>query len=309
LEKTFDVLGVGAYCIDYLCTVSRFPAEDEKLEADDIDVQGGGNIATACVAVARLGGNACYHGTVGKDDITEQILGDLMNEGVNIENVNIEEGRNPLSLVVVNPVNGSRTIIYRKKGMPSFGADGVDPDLVRASKVLLVDFYHTEASLAASKIACEAGIPVVVDAEKESPLGEEILRYATDVVANELFALQAVGECFLADKRALVERFAKKIGCPRVIVTLGEKGAICSTSGGREIVEQEAFRVTVTDTTGAGDVFHGAYSLFLARGYPVDKILYLASACAAVKCREIGGRRGIPYRDELNRFLEEYEKR
>jgi sulfofructose kinase len=305
--KEFDVIGIGSYCIDCLCTVSRFPSEDEKLEANDIDVQGGGNVATACVAVARLGGSVCYHGTVGTDDLTEQIVLGLKGEGVDVEHVTVKRGKNPLSFIVVNASNASRTIIYRKKGIPRFGADEVDAELIQISRVLLVDFYHAEASLAAARIANEAGIPVVVDAEKDSPLAVEILGYATDVVATERFALQTLGKGSCADKRRLVGLFAEKIGRPTVTVTLGSRGAVCAVKKGRSIIEQEAFRVAVADTTGAGDVFHGAYALFLAKAYPVDTILRYASASAAMKCRESGGRKGIPGKDELISFLEEYD--
>ena len=307
--KKFDLLGIGSYCIDYLCSVSAYPTEDEKLKADDIDVQGGGNIATACVAVGRLGGAVCYHGSVGKDDLTEQIVSGLKKEGVSTEYVGIREGRNPLAFVVVNTANQSRTIIYFKEDIPRFGADDVDPELVRASKVLLIDFYHEEASLAASRIAREAGVPVIVDAEKDSPLAGDILANATHVVASQRFALRVIGKDSAADKRELVERFAQTVKSPNITVTLGKRGAVSLLKNGRRIIEQDAFDVDVVDTTGAGDVFHGAYALFLAQGYPDETILRRASACAAMKCRETGGRKGIPSQDELNGFLKDYEKR
>ena len=174
----YDVLGIGTYCIDHLCFVRRYPQEDEKLEAEEIEIQGGGNIASACVAASRLGGNVCYHGTVGEDGLTEQIMNGLKSEGVDMAHVKTKEGRNPLAFVVVSSEKASRTILYLKKDIPTFGAQEIDPALIRGSRVLLVDFYHEEASLAASMIAREAGIPVVVDAEKDSPLAGEILSNA-----------------------------------------------------------------------------------------------------------------------------------
>ena len=309
MKKKYDVLGIGSYCIDYLCSVSAYPAEDEKLKANDIDVQGGGNIATACVAVGRLGGTVCYHGSIGKDDLTEQIVSGLKKEGVDTEYVSIRDGRNPLSIVIVNTANQSRTIIYLKEDIPRFGPEDVDPELVRASKVLLIDFYHEEASLAASRIAREAGVPVVVDAEKDSPHAKDILANATHVVASQRFALREIGKDSAADKREMVKKFAEKVQSPNITVTMGKRGAVFFTRNGRRIMEQDAFDVDVVDTTGAGDVFHGAYALFLAQGYPDETILRRSSACAAMKCRATGGRKGIPTQDDLNRFLKDYEGR
>lgn len=306
----YDVLGIGTYCIDYLCFVPRYPKEDEKVEAEEIEIQGGGNIASACVAASRLGGNVCYHGTVGKDDLTGQILSGLKSEGVDTTHVKTKKGRNPSAIVVVNACRGSRTILYLKKdNIPAFDAGEVDPDLIRASRVLLVDFYHDRAALAASIIAQEAGIPVVVDAEKDSPLAGEILSNATDIVASERFALHAVGADTCENKWELLERFAAKVKRPSVTITLGSRGAVCLAENGRRKIEQKAYPVDVVDTTGAGDVFHGTYALYLARGYRQEEILRLSSACAAMKCRKKGGRKGIPQHDELFRFLQEKDER
>jgi len=305
----FDVLGIGTYCIDYLCFVSRYPQEDEKLEAREIEIQGGGNIASACVAASRLGGNVCYHGTIGEDGLTEQILNGLKSEGVDTTYVKTKEGRNPVAFVVVSAEKASRTILYLKKDIPAFCAEEVDPDLIKASRVLLVDFYHEEASLAASMIAQEADIPVVVDAEKDTPLALEIISNATDIIASEKFALRAVGMDSCINEWELLEQFAEKVNRPSVTITLGKRGSVCLAENGRRKIEQKAFCVDVVDTTGAGDVFHGVYALFLARGYRQEEIIELASACAAMKCRERGGRKGIPAHDELLGFLQEYERR
>ncbi|MBN2324621.1 MAG: hypothetical protein JXQ30_12870 [Spirochaetes bacterium] len=309
MGREFDVLGIGTYCIDYLCFVSRYPKEDEKLEAEQIEIQGGGNIASACVAASRLGGSVCYHGTVGKDGLTEHIIKGLKNEGIDTAHVKIKKGRNPLAFVVVSKERASRTILYMKNEVPLFRAGDVDPALILASRVLLVDFYHEEASRAASVIAHEAGIPVVVDAEKDSPLAGEILSNATDIVASEKYALRAVGEDSCEDKWELLERLAEKLKRPSITITLGKRGSVCLAENGRKKIEQKAFRVNVVDTTGAGDVFHGVYALYLARGYRQEEILRLATACAAMKCREMGGRKGIPAQDELLRFIRENDER
>ena len=98
----FDVLGIGSFAIDYLCVADGYPQEDEKMEVDVVERQGGGNIATACVAAGRLGGNVCYHGAVGSDDNTQLILEDLRRENVNTDHIEIKKGRNPAAFVIIN---------------------------------------------------------------------------------------------------------------------------------------------------------------------------------------------------------------
>ena len=303
MNKLFDVLGIGAYCIDYLCSVDRYPLEDEKLKVENIEVQGGGNAATACVAVARLGGRVCYHGAIGKDDITDKILDGLKSEGVETKYIKCKEGNNPISFVIINKETDSRTILYRKKSIPHFTANEINPEAVYSSQVVLVDFYHEEAALEASRIAKQKGIQVVVDAEKTSSLSGQIMANASHIVASKDFASQFIKGKENIENRSLLDLFSEKTGGAYVTITLGSDGALTHVRDEARVIFQKAFSIEVADTTGAGDVFHGAYSYFLSKGYTIDDILRLAAACAALKCKKVGGRNGIPTMQELNQFL------
>jgi sugar/nucleoside kinase (ribokinase family) len=84
-------------------------------------------------------------------------------------------------------------------------------------------------------------------------------------------------------------------------VTLGDGGSVYATEGG--IFAQKAFPVEVQDTNGAGDVFHGAFSFGLSRGWNIEEIMQFASAVAALKCTKAGGRTGIPTLPEVKDFL------
>ncbi len=305
-EKLFDVLGIGAYCIDYLCLVEGYPLEDEKREALQIEVQGGGNVATACVCVSRLGGKACYHGVIGKDENTDTILDELDKDGVDIQYIDIKEGKTPLSFIIINRENSSRTIVYSQRQIPPFNPSDLNCELVMSCKVLLIDFYHEEASLKASIVARESGIPVVVDAERVTSLSHDIMRKATHIIASLNFATEFTGDSLDTDIKTILGKLLKKTVSPFVCITLGKRGAIFFDREKDRVIFQEAYDVDVADTTGAGDVFHGAYSFFLSKGYSIDEILRYSSACSALKCTKIGGRRGIPTMDELKMFLDKY---
>jgi sulfofructose kinase len=93
-----------------------------------------------------------------------------------------------------------------------------------------------------------------------------------------------------------------KSGSLIAAVTGGEKGICAITSNG--IIKKDAFRVPVVDTTGAGDVFHGAFAYAFIQGWEIDRVIEFASACAAIKCTKFGGRTGIPTLDEVTKFLQ-----
>jgi ribokinase len=298
----FDVCGIGAYCLDYLGVVDAFPVEDEKIELGTIEIQGGGNIATALVAVARLGGNACFCGVIGNDENTDAILKGLTQEKIDVSSVKVERGKNPFAFIIINRRKSSRTILYTKSMVPPYGKEDVDAAMIRQSKVLLLDFYHEDASLVASQIARERGIPVVIDAESVKPLSSQIMENATHVVASRTFALRYTGLPPESDMEVVLEQFLRMVPCHFVCITMGEQGAIAGERDSERRYRQKAYPIDVVDTTGAGDVFHGAFSYFLSKGSPLEEILRYSSASAALACRAIGGRKGIPTMGELESF-------
>jgi ribokinase len=302
----YDVLGIGCNAVDYLCPMERYPIEDEKLQVEDIELQGGGNIATALVAVARLGGRAAYHTVIAEDQNTEWILSNFKREHVDIDHLIIKRGNNPLAFILINRSTGSRTILYSKKKVPGFQPDELHTDLIGRAQVLLVDFYFPEASLRACSIASSLNIPVVIDAEKPSHLADQVLLHCSHVIASRGFALQYCGVDSAVDGDVLLQKFAARLKSPFVCITLGENGALAYDRTTQTNFHQQAFKVDTVDSTGAGDVFHGAFAYFLSQDFTLQKAVEYAAAAAACKCRQIGGRSGIPNRDELELFLQGY---
>ncbi|MHC1696638.1 MAG: PfkB family carbohydrate kinase [Geobacteraceae bacterium] len=158
-----------------------------------------------------------------------------------------------------------------------------------------------EASLFAAEKARNLGIPVMLDAGKVRPGMLEIARLCDYLVASEQFALDLGWD----GDPAAFQRQARSLGAAVVTITLGERGSI--TYRNREIISLPAFPIEARDTTGAGDVFHGAYIYGLLRGLDLSGTIRFASAVAAMKCRMIGGRAGIPDRTQVLRFLADKE--
>ncbi len=301
----FDVLGLGSNCIDYLCLMDGYPTEDVKTEVDTIEMQGGGNIGTALVAVARLGGNAAYHGVVGNDEYRDRLFEELSRYGIDTQHVSFKEGKNHVAFILINRSNATRTIIYSKHNIPEFSPHEVNTDIITQTKVLLLDFFYEEVSLKASKFAKEHGVPVVIDAEWVCPHAKDIIANSSHLITSRNFALDFTDMGGSENMEEVIKKLSQIVGGCFICITLGDRGSISFDREKEKIFWQKPFIVDTVDTTGAGDVFHGAFCYFLSQGYSNEDAVRYSSACSAMKCRQLGGRRGIPTFNELLVFLGE----
>lgn len=295
--KQFDVVGLGYCNVDYMGIVPRYPELDEKIGMVEFLKQGGGVTATAMAAVGRLGGRASYIGKVGGDDFGKYILSGLEDEGVDTSRVVIVPGASSqFSFIVVDQATGKRTIFWTSSGLV------LEPHEIRredilAGKVLQLDDHHP-AAIQAADWANEAGIPAVMDAGTVRDGSAELVERTDFLIASALFAKQFTGEDNPEKAARVMFGGRRKFSA----VTLNEKGCVWVTDEGT--FHQPAFEVDVVDTTGAGDVFHGAFSFGLSKGWPHKEIIEFASAVAAIKCTKLGGRTGIPTSAQAMDFLQ-----
>lgn len=289
-----DVVGVGSACMDLVVRVPHLPGPDEAMRLEEYTLQGGGKVATALVAVARLGLRAAFIGAVGDDTFGRQIVAEFAAEGVRAEGVRVQFGRaSAFSTVLADSATGTRSIMWSPGTVSPIALTQADLDRIAGAKYLLVS-EPSPAALAAAAHARAHGVRVVCDADYYEPDFSRLLPLIDICIASAHFVREfAPG---LTPEQAL-----DRLGSPVAIVTLGALGAVGRTSEG--LFRTPAFRVSVVDTTGAGDVFHGAYIAGLVQGYsPVQAVRY-ASAVSALKCRALGGRKGIPTHQETLAFL------
>ncbi len=294
------VVGIGQCSWDYLATVDCFPSIDTKKEVGDWQEQGGGPVATALVTLARLGIPCVFHGVTGDDEEGEKIRESLLRE--EIETSGLIMRKNAVSqkaFIAIERGSAKRTIFWqRPSGSPLLPGELPESFLDDCS-FLLLDGLMTEVSLYAACKARERGIPVMLDAGKVRPGMLEIAGMCDYLVVSEQFALDLGWDGDLEHFRDTVV----KLGAPVVTITLGELGSI--TYRNTDTITIPAFQVAALDTTGAGDVFHGAYIFGLLQRLDLADTIRFASAVAAIKCTRIGGRTGIPDCEEALRFLAE----
>ncbi len=289
MKRIADVVGLGYCTLDYLTLVADYPEIDTKEEVLDFLEDGGGPAATALVTLARFGVSTSFIGKVGSDARGELIYRQLQQEGVDLSNFIIEENKmSPLSLIVIDKTSGKRTIIYTKGNVSKIQPTEVKRDMLEGARILHIDGHQIEASIPACKWARELNIKVVFDAGSVRPGMEELLMLSDYVVASRTFALAFTSAATIEDA---AEKLFLAAANP-VVVTDGEQGGFCISNGSR--FHYAACKVETVDTTGAGDVFHGAFDYGLLQAWPLEKTVRFSSIVAGLKCRKLGGRNGIP---------------
>jgi ribokinase len=294
----FDVTGVGYTAIDYLGVIPRFPEENLKLELDTLEVQGGGPAATATVTAARLGLSTAFIGKVGGDDRGAMMLMKLNGEGVDVSSAVLEpEALSQFAFIMVDSETGKRTILWTRGTLSPLRPGELDMEKITSCRGLLVDTLEPEAAAAAAKLAADAGAKVLIDAGTLRDGVREILPHCHYIVASETFSNQ------ISDGRgpeAALEEMMK-YEPDAAVVTLGEHGCVALSHEG--YFREKGFEVDAVDTTGAGDVFHGAFLYAVLREWDIRRCCVFANAVAAMKCRRLGGRTGIPTLNAALEFL------
>ena len=290
------VIGVGHSCVDRLCTIENYPREDDSTHILSIAVQGGGAVATALVAAAKLGIEAEYIGNTGNDSVSDEMLSMLSADGVDTTHVVRRSDAYGLeSFVMINPETGTRTKFPVRDFNPAIEwTDELKAEISRAD-VLHLDGTNYENALNASKIAKEANVLVSLDGcsmQAEMDKNRKLASMADFLIMNSKYPLRVTGLDNYENALLEISKWGPRI----VICTLGDRGSLAVIDG--KVVHFPAYKVNVVDTTGAGDVFHGAFIAGYLDGMDLVENIEFASAVSALKCQKLGGRAGIPTKEE-----------
>ena len=297
--KIRDILGLGCATIDELLFVENYPAPDGKVQVTSSQTQGGGLTATALVAAARLGARCAYGGMLGPDATSAQVARILESENVDTDLIAWRDDAAAIrSTIIVDTSAHTRTIFFAKPGRVGAPPDAPSHHEIAASRVLLIDHYGGPGNTRAVQIARECGVPVVADFERDNvPAFADFFPLVDHLVLSRNFAFLLSGES--APDRAARALWNKHRAV--VVVTCGDAGA--HAFDGCDDFHVAAFPTKVVDTTGCGDVFHGAYAATLAWKWPLETRLKWASAAAALKARHVGAQAGIARRGEVEAFV------
>jgi ribokinase len=305
VAEAFDLLGLGVATVDDLLMVEHFPRVNEKQRLLAGVRQGGGLTASALVAAARLGLRPGYLITLGKGELAVFLRERLEREGI----VCLEDGSRPdaepfHSLVIVAQSGGERSVIWRNDKVfpPRIGPT----EMALAARVgcLFVDHVFAADLLGMAEAARRARRPVVGDFERTTPRSRELMDLTDHLIVPLAYAREALGETEMAPETAAAA-LARRPGRALACVTDGERGCWFALGENPErVFHQGCFSAgRVVDTTGCGDVFHGAYAAGLVKGWPPEERIRRAAAAAALKTLKTGAQDGAPTLEELENFL------
>lgn len=281
------VLVAGSAVLDFVYGVDTLPDKAEKYAAKAVDIVGGGCAANAAVAIARLGGKSQLLARFGADQVSDIVLKDIRSENVDtFPCVITDAARSAMSSVYVDKSGERQIMAFRGTGLAE------DPGLAELSaEAVLADTRWPEATRQVLELAAALKIPGVLDGEAPVPI--ELAAAASHVIFSEQGLVDFTG---IADVQEAYASLDLPGWCA---VTRGSQGVL--HPGG----VLPGFEVEVKDTLGAGDVWHGAFTLRLAEGADEEDAMLFANAAAALKCTGFGGRKAAPDRPSVEKFLQE----
>ena len=286
---------MGVITVDTIALVDQYPQEDERVVAKEIIRSGGGPAAVAAVALSRLGIRSAIVGTIGDDADGKEVLRIFEKEGVDTSGISIGNTATAGSVIVASKKNSARAISTRQPVTQSSLNENAKK-MLSASEWLHVDHVGVtrlnEAGITRGKgpqISFDAGYGV----EDFDPSLVDLF-----VPTDRQMALRYPG----VSLSVALENDSTKAG-NTVVATQGSAGS-SGYSPETGLVSASGFKVEVTSTLGAGDVFHGALIAQLIQGFELSQALRRANAVAAISCRGLDGQSMIPTTAELNAFLE-----
>jgi sugar/nucleoside kinase (ribokinase family) len=300
MAKATQVVGIGSCGIDYFAIVPRLLGPDEKINVDRTQIHAGGVTGNNLTQVARLGASAGWLGLIGDDESGRLVVKAFVDDGLDISGIETIKGEQSTFTWIPVDAQGERCIYMFPNVNGKLSVAQVHT--LFASKIKTAKHFHTEASqlplppiLQGMQIAREAGVRVIFDLDvAPSYFAHARLGTEKDLVAA-LQLVDVLKPCKAAAREITGETDYEKIATkllalgPKVVaVTMGAEGSLIASDG--EMAHVPAFKVSVVDSTGAGDAFMGGLSYGLLQGWDRKQIGSFANACAAICCTKVGAR-------------------
>jgi sugar/nucleoside kinase (ribokinase family) len=282
-----DLVGVGLNATDTLIPLASFPKRGSKTEYTNASVMPGGQAATTIVACQTWGLSTRYIGKLGDDDAANLHRREFARTGVDARLITVPNAASPQSLILVD-AGGERTVLCRRDERLMLQPSDLDRDWIVNARALHVDGFETAAATTAASWAHAAGIPVIADLDEIYAGVDELIDNVDYLIVSRDFPSRLTGEHHLEQALRVLKR---RYGCTVTAATLGEQGVLAWD--GKDFHASAAYRVPVTDTTGAGDIFHAGFIYGLLQDWSLAHQLDFACAAAALNCTSSGARGGI----------------
>jgi sugar/nucleoside kinase (ribokinase family) len=293
-----DVVGVGANSVDFVYRLPSFPAPDSslaKLRISEHLISCGGQVTTALATCAAMGLRTSYIGTIGSDSNGDRMRHELNRRGIDTTCAIGRNVANPFAVILLDDRSGERVVLWHRDPAIGLSSAEVDRTAVTGARLLHVDDVDLAASIHSANVAVAAGKPVTSDIERTTDDVRALIDAVTIPIFAEHVPAQLTGETNLPRALERLRRPHHSMLC----VTLGARGALLLA--GHDVIHEPGMSGQTLDTTGAGDIFRGAFIYAFLRGEPPREIVRFANAAAALSCTRIGAMSSIPSLEEIPR--------
>ena len=296
----FDLVGVGVNATDTVIIVPRYPDYNTKMAFLEERMEAGGQVATAVIACQRLGKRCSYIGTAGDDERGRFQMESLRSTGVDISGVKVLPGcPNQTAYILIDQGTGERTVLWYRDRRLALQPEMLSRERVCSGRMLHVDGHDLAATALAACWARQAGIPVTCDVDTMPKDVDRLLQHVDYFIASAVFPPTYTGA---QDPFKALEILRGEFGMQLVAMTLGADGVLALADTG--FLYCPAYEADAADTTGAGDVFHGAFCYALLEGWALERALEFSCAVAALNCTKVGARGGLPTLPEVRALMQ-----
>ena len=295
----WDVVGVGENSVDHVLRVPALPslAQATKMQIRSSSHEPGGQVVTTLCTCIAMGLRASYVGAFGSDDDGERLRRTLAARGLALGDSVVRPVANRSAVILVDERNGDRAVLGHRDAALALAPEMLPRSALTHTRAVHVDGVDERTSIAAARMAREAGAQVTCDLETIGAHTGELLRELTVPILA-----QGLPEAITGERDP--EHALRRLDAPHArlrCVTMGAQGALLLD--GDRAYRAAPPRVDVVDTTGAGDVFRGAFIVALLRGDAPDAILRFANAAAALSCTKAGALGGVPDLDSVESLI------
>ncbi len=305
MTDAFDIVGVGLNATDTMLVVPHFPAYGGKVPFLSEAYSPGGQVATAMVACAKLGLRTKYIGTIGDDERGRIQMESLRSSGINLDHVQQRRNcPNQSAYIVIDQSTGERTVFWSRPDCLTIAPEEIAAEQITCARLLHIDGHDTAAVEHAARIARAHNIPVTVDVDTIYPGFDRVLPLVDYLIASSEFPGRWTHMDDPFDALAAIQ---DQNGMGVAAMTLGSNGVLARSKG--EYFYSPGYVVNCVDTTGAGDVFHGAFCYSVLQKMPLAEALEFSNAMAALNCTATGARGHIAGVQEVRHLMAHGERR
>ncbi|ELY2510973.1 ribokinase [Cronobacter sakazakii] len=306
MKSAGQLVVLGSINADHILNLEAFPAPGETVTGSQYQVAFGGKGANQAVAAGRSGADIAFIACVGEDDIGERIRQQLSRDNIDVAPVSAVAGESTgVALIFVNG-EGENVIGIHAGANAALTPERVNQqrEKIANARALLMQLESpVESVIAAARIAHENQTTVILNPAPARALSDDLLALVDIITPNETEAEKLTGVKVSDDESAAqAAAVLHQKGIETVIITLGSRGVWLSVNGEGQRVP--GFRVKAVDTIAAGDTFNGALMTALLEGTPMLEAIRFAHAAAAIAVTRPGAQPSVPWRDEIDAFLQ-----